>query len=1590
MPTHAAAERLAGNTGQPDAGSNSVMTTASAQKFTTGSERTRGYSIESVAIRVAQTSSGLSGSGITITINSASGDDPGPVLYTIPVAATQLRSLGVKTFDAPDGARLAQNTDYFLVVTPRQASSVLELGTTRGNDEDSDTNTGWSIADEMRVRSGTSWVAPTGNLSGASLEIRINGEQFNTAPDFGATGVLIRYARMYNYNSLSMGEPVTATDAEGDAITYSLESLDGNRGRGGSPRYGLGCGDNCADGVFGINSRTGQIRTLSTKRYGLDRYRVRVTATDALSRTATITVFVSSTGTPPDPPRNLTASSRSDGVQLSWDAPATSGSTALRRYEVQYIDHLHRLPEYHDSRWQTASSRINPGTTTYRDSGPTAGTVRTYRVRAYNRTDSGQPSNLVTGRRLYGPQPTEISVPRVHNPGSDGLRITLDLSEAARTAPWRGWFRVTVDGRVVPIETVGVTSAPSVRIDTAGLSIGRGDRIEVRYTDPQAHQDDSYIVRRRDGTLTMGGYVTPGPSVLESSSGVDTSSWCMTIKYREQQESTRRCALRPTTSNAQAATPLTARWSGAPISHNGTAFTLGLEFSEAVAATAAQVRSAVSATGASVTAAALAPDSDKLWNLTVTPSGTGYVSLLLVATGSCTATGAICTSDGRGLLIGIGHSLPFFPWLAVADAEATEAPGATMDFTVTLAPAMSETVTVDYATSDGTATSPSDYTASSGTVTFAPGETSKTVSVPIVDDDQPDSGETFTLTLSNANIALITDAEATGTIRNTEAAGLTASFLDLPATHDGKADIVFELRFNQNLATNFSYETLRDHAFTIANGTVEAVERIVKTGAARNRRWTVTVDPGAAGETVGISLPATTDCSATGAICNADNQPLSAGVSRTVAPRPESEEKADLTVAWTTGPPAVHDGSTAFTFAFSFSENLATGFSYKTIRDHALSVTQGGTNLTPHVARKVQGAGNDQHWTGTVTPSGRGDISIGLSASASCGSEGAICTDDGRALSSGLAAKTVKGPPGLSVANAEATEGANASMSFTVTLSRAASARVTVDYATSDGTATEGADYTETSGTLAFAVGETSKTVSVPILPDTIDDDGETFTLTLSNASGGNAWLANATATGTIRNSGGTQQAWITRFGRGIAAQAVDAVGGRLEGGGSDRVRVGGFALDPGAETALIDEDRRRLGLDGFAESPAGRTFGMSGRDLLRGSAFNLSAGGEAGGPAFGVWGRFETGAFEARDDEIAMDGDVITGFLGADIARERWLAGLAVSFSSGEGDFAAMEGEHAGTIESELTSLYPYARLRIGDRMSAWGLVGFGAGELTIEHGQGSGERSEIATDISMRMGALGVRGEILAPSEPGGLALAVKSDAFWVQTESDEVRSASGYLGAADGEASRVRLIAEGSTAFDIGGGTLTPAVEIGLRHDDGDAETGTGIEAGAALRYEGAGFSVEASVRTLLAHAASDYEEWGAAGALRIDPGSLGEGFSLTLAPRWGAAGSGVGRLWGLADARALAPEGGFEAGRALETELGYGLGLGGTPGVVTPYAGLSLAEGGGRSWRTGARWAVWPDASLGLEATWDEAANDDAEPVGALMLRGRLGW
>ncbi len=205
----------------------------------------------------------------------------------------------------------------------------------------------------------------------------------------------------------------------------------------------------------------------------------------------------------------------------------------------------------------------------------------------------------------------------------------------------------------------------------------------------------------------------------------------------------------------------------------------------------------------------------------------------------------------------------------------------------------------------------------------------------------------------------------------------------------------------------------------------------------------------------------------------------------------QQQQRTEPLTAAFEGAPDEHDGQAAFALDVRFSEAL--GADGKAPAVSSFKVAGGKAKRVERVEPGL--------WRVRVKPGSWREVTVTLAPSSDCAADGAICTADGRALSNTSSA-AVGGPVRIRVADARAREGKDASLDFAVTLSRAAAREVSVDYATEDGTAKAGADYTAVSGTLTFAAGETAKTVSVPLLDDAIDEGKETFRLRLSNPRG--------------------------------------------------------------------------------------------------------------------------------------------------------------------------------------------------------------------------------------------------------------------------------------------------------------------------------------------------------------------------------------------------------------------------------------------------------------------------------------------------------
>ena len=701
--------------------------------------------------------------------------------------------------------------------------------------------------------------------------------------------------------------------------------------------------------------------------------------------------------------------------------------------------------------------------------------------------------------------------------------------------------------------------------------------------------------------------------------------------------------------------------------------------------------------------------------------------------------------------------------------------------------------------------------------------------------------------------------------------------------------------------------------------------------------------------------------------------------------------------------PGEHTGE-AFAFGLTFSEELDKDFSYRTLRDEAFAVT-GGT--VRRAQRREQGS--NLGWTITVEPDSDGAVTLRLPETTDCGASGAVCTGDGRPLSTSLSA-TVAGLVGISVADARVEEGAGAVLAFAVTLERAAGGAVTVDYATSDGTAQAGVDYTATSGTLTFDAGDTEKTVEVPVLDDSHDEGDEALTLQLSNASGGR--LADAEATGTIENTDPLPRALLARFGRATALHVMEQVEERLEASRAPglRGRFAGRELRRGMEREMgrnflsrlestaVQGARDTTGVQPDLGGAELLRMGLGGGDLLMGSGFVLNR--ETGqGASVSLWSRGMESRFSGRDGELSLDGGVRTTMFGADYAKGPLMAGLMLSHRRGLGGY---QGADVGQVASSVTGLHPWVGYKLTERVTLWGVTGYGRGSLSLTPGEALSVPTSSLTSpvslnggLSMSMLAGGVRGDVV-DAGLGGFGLAFKADALWVGTGSEAVDGPAGRLAATEAVVTRVRTALEASRGYVVGHGiALRPSLELGLRKDGGDAETGRGADVAASLIASDpwTGLSVDVRVRTLLVHQAQGFRERGVSVSFSYDPTpSTPLGFTARVAPSWGGqAMSGADALWGRDTMEGLGAAG-PGSGNRLDGELGYALPVGSRL-VGTPRVGVTTSEYG-RDYRLGYKLTLLQAGAMnfefGLDAQRRQSLLGQRDPEHSLHGRVTARW
>ena len=395
---------------------------------------------------------------------------------------------------------------------------------------------------------------------------------------------------------------------------------------------------------------------------------------------------------------------------------------------------------------------------------------------------------------------------------------------------------------------------------------------------------------------------------------------------------------------------------------------------------------------------------------------------------------------------------------------------------------------------------------------------------------------------------------------------------------------------------------------------------------------------------------------------------------------------------------------------------------------------------------------------------------------------------------------------------------------------------------------------------------------------------------------------------------------------------------------------------------------------------------------LLQTSAFQVSLAaadadsqGAGSGPSLTVWGRVDSMFFDKEsDDPNRYDGKLNAGYLGIDTwLDDRWLLGVAASVTKVDAGYGLDSG---GELDLSIVGVHPYVRLAIDDLSELWLILGLSRGKLQHLRTAGSTSADSTNSDVTMYMGAAGMRREL---TTLGGIDIALLGDAGF-----GSLRGGVSDLPAIDNlsaDAWRARLGFSGSHTIQLEGlATFTPFVEIVGRYDGGD-DGNAGLEIAGGIQYanpaSGLGLEIRANVLPL--YSEDDYREYGFSISASASPGIGGEGLAMAVATSLGPQTGSTAALWrenllGAANAADNLAE-----SLTLDTEIGYGFPVVGSKSVLTPFGGLRLRNGGSQQMRAGVRLGQMVSARpWNLELSGEQRTSDVRESEYLVSLLGRL--
>ncbi len=345
---------------------------------------------------------------------------------------------------------------------------------------------------------------------------------------------------------------------------------------------------------------------------------------------------------------------------------------------------------------------------------------------------------------------------------------------------------------------------------------------------------------------------------------------------------------------------------------------------------------------------------------------------------------------------------------------------------------------------------------------------------------------------------------------------------------------------------------------------------------------------------------------------------------------------------------------------------------------------------------------------------------------------------------------------------------------------------------------------------------------------------------------------------------------------------------------------------------------------DLFSDVISPRNFtSMRLRDLIP-QNFSTSLMGGNSRYALSIWGTTDQQDSSSSTYETSSS----STYIGVDLRpTDALMFGVSLSESEAESDYSW--GTAVRQLQTDTTTVLPYASYQVTPRTLIWGTLGIGSGEASVWNGDDLVDLS----DLNVRLGHLAFKSQVL---QMDSLDLAVKGDVSVANLATDD---GAGEAGSLDTTINRVRAGVAGSYVIPLDwGGSVSPFGELAYRRDGGDGATGSGVEFIGGVRVNSRMFSIDLRGHTMATYSENDYKESGLSLLAVFNPTPGEEGLSLSFTPSWGQSAQTDSTLWRESATVDQLPFGGdldLSQGMTFNTNISYGFLINQDQHMFKPY-------------------------------------------------------